>query len=457
MKVWEKRFRKLPDKEIEEFTSSFNEDNFLYPYDIEGSKAHVLMLEKAGYLTSEEKERLIEGLERVKKEMEEGEFEVKGDEDVHMAVERRLKELVGDVAEKLHTARSRNDQVVLDEKLFLKDKIPEIIERIEAVQKVILEKAEEYLGVVMAGFTHFRPAQPVLFSHWLMVYFWMLERDKGRFEDVLKRVDEFPGGSLALAGTSLAIDRQFMAEKLGFKKVSPNSMDAVSDRDFILEFLTASLQVILHLSRIAEELIIFSSPYFSWIKIPQEYMTGSSIMPQKMNPDVLELIRGRTGRILGYVVSMSTVMKGLPLTYNRDLQEDKIPLWEGYKLTVSILSMMKGIIEGMEVEKGKMEGGAKGYYLVATDIVERLVEKGMAFRSAYRKVGEVVKKLEDEGREFSSLTQDEWKKYFGFEEEEVKEILSFRDSVERKKVLGGTATSEVRKEIEKGKKLLKKK
>ncbi|HEX67784.1 MAG TPA: argininosuccinate lyase, partial [bacterium] len=240
MKVWEKRFRKLPDKEIEEFTSSFNEDNFLYPYDIEGSKAHVLMLEKAGYLTSEEKERLIEGLERVKKEMEEGEFEVKGDEDVHMAVERRLKELVGDVAEKLHTARSRNDQVVLDEKLFLKDKIPEIIERIEAVQKVILEKAERYLGVVMAGFTHFRPAQPVLFSHWLMVYFWMLERDKGRFEDVLKRVDEFPGGSLALAGTSLAIDRQFMAEKLGFKKVSPNSMDAVSDRDFILEFLTAS-------------------------------------------------------------------------------------------------------------------------------------------------------------------------------------------------------------------------
>jgi len=371
-----------------------------------------------------------------------------------MAVERRLKEMVGDIADKLHTARSRNDQVVVDEKLFLKDKIPQLQEEIRTLQKTILQKAEEKMGIIIPGFTHFRPAQPVLFSHWLLSYFWMLDRDRERLQDALKRVDIFPGGSLALAGTSLQIDREFVAKKLGFSQISPNSMDAVSDRDFILEFLYSILLLSLHLSRLAEELVIFSSPYFSWIKLPQEYMTGSSIMPHKMNPDTAELIRARTGRISGYLVSLSMVLKSLPLTYNRDLQEDKIPLYEGYRTALSTLKMMQGMVRGMEINPNKIEDSLKDEFLIATDIVEKMVEKGIPFREAYRKVGELVKVLEKEKRNFSSLKSEEWEKYLGLREEEGKALLSCKNSVERKKSPGGTSPEEVRKQILKAKEVL---
>ncbi len=454
MKVWEKRFDLLPGKEIEEFTSSIKEDLFLYPYDIQASKIHSLMLEKCGFINPEEREKIWKGLERIKEEFDKGVFVFQGDEDIHMAVERRLKEMVGDIADKLHTARSRNDQVVVDEKLFLKDKIPQLQEEIRTLQKTILQKAEEKMGIIIPGFTHFRPAQPVLFSHWLLSYFWMLDRDRERLQDALKRVDIFPGGSLALAGTSLQIDREFVAKKLGFSQISPNSMDAVSDRDFILEFLHSILLLSLHLSRLAEELVIFSSPYFSWIKLPQEYMTGSSIMPHKMNPDTAELIRARTGRISGYLVSLSMVLKSLPLTYNRDLQEDKIPLYEGYRTALSTLKMMQGMVRGMEINPNKIEDSLKDEFLIATDIVEKMVEKGIPFREAYRKVGELVKVLEKEKRNFSSLKSEEWEKYLGLREEEGKTLLSCKNSVERKKSPGGTSPEEVRKQILKAKEVL---
>ncbi|NOZ64875.1 MAG: argininosuccinate lyase [Caldiserica bacterium] len=455
MKVWEKRFSELPDDSILEFTSSLKDDFFLYPYDIKGSQAHVEMLCRGGYISPEEKKILIEGLEKIKKELDQGTFPFQKDEDIHMAIERRLQELVGEVADKLHTARSRNDQVVLDEKMFLKEKIKVIIEKIKSFQEIILGKAEENIEVIMPGFTHFRPAQPVLFSHWLMAYFWMMERDKERFKDVLKRNDVLPLGSGALSGTSLNIDREFLAKKLAFSRVSPNSMDAVSERDFIVEFVFSSSLLFLHLSRLSEELIIYSSPFFAWITIPDKYCTGSSIMPQKKNPDILELIRGKASKILGYATAISSLIKSLPLTYNRDLQEDKDVLRETPREVISTLEIIQRIVKEMEIHPANMQKDATTSYVLATDLVELMVEKGTPFRQAYRKVGEIVKILEKQGKDFSSLSQEEWNKYFPFPKEEMKDF-EVKISVERKKSSGGTAPSRVKEQIARGRELLAK-
>ena len=414
------------------------------------------MLRQGGYISSEEERRLLKGLKKVKKELDDGVFPFQEDEDIHMAIERRLKELVGEVADKLHTARSRNDQVVLDEKMFLKEKITAIIERIESFQETILRKAEENIEVIMPGFTHFRPAQPVLFSQWLMAYFWMMERDKERFKDALKRSDVLPSGSGALSGTSLNIDREFLAQELNFSRISPNSMDTVSERDFIIEFLFSSTLLFLHLSRLSEELIIYSSPFFKWVTIPDKYCTGSSIMPQKKNPDTLELIRGKSSKILGYLTSISSLLKGLPLTYNRDLQEDKEALRETPREVISALEIIQGIVKDMEINSSNMRKMAEISYTLATDLVELMVEKGISFRKAYRKVGEVVKKMEEKGKDFSSLNEEEWRKHLSLSTEEIKKILDVKISVERKKSYGGTAPFRVKEQIEKGWKILRK-
>ncbi len=445
MKVWEKRFQHLPDKFIDNFTSSLQMDFFLYPYDIKGSIAHVKMLQHSGYILKEEEKILLEGLKKVKEEIDNKKFKSNGDEDIHMAVERRLKELVGKVADKLHTARSRNDQVALDERMFLKEKTSSIIKKIKSFQEIILRKAEENIEVIMPGFTHFRPAQPVLFSHWLMAYFWKLQRDKERFYGNYKRMNILPSGSCALSGTSLKIDREYLAKELGFSRISENSMDSVSERDFLLEFVSSSMILFIHLSRLSEELIIFSSPYFNWVKIPEKYLTGSSIMPQKKNPDTLELIRGKTSKILGYASSIASLLKNLPLTYNRDLQEDKEILRNTPEEVISSLEIIQRILKDMEINKDKMEKDSESSYTLSTDLVELMVEKGIPFREAYQKVGEFVKKLEEEGKDFYPL-----KGNLPFSDEEIKELLDVRKSVERKKSYGGTSPLRVKEQIKKG-------
>ncbi len=437
-----------------EFTSSLSLDKELYPYDILGSKVHVKMLHKSGILSKEERDKLLQGLEEIKEEMDEGKFVFQEDEDIHMAIERALKEKVGELANKLHTARSRNDQVALDERLYLMEAIPKIKEKIRQLQEAILLCAEKNLKVIMPGFTHFQHAQPVLFSHYLMAYFWKLERDKERFSGTLKRVKVLPSGSCALAGTSLPVDREFMAKELGFEKVSPNSMDAVSERDFLIEYLFSSSLLMMHLSRLSEELIIFSSPEFSFVRIEESFCTGSSIMPQKRNPDVLELIRGKTAILYGYLFTLLSAMKNLPLTYNRDMQEDKRPLLETEKILLPSLEIMSRILLTLKVNKKRMEEMAGKDYTLATDLVEYLVERGMSFRNAYQLVGEMVKSICREGKEFKDLTLEEWEKFSPLLASGIKDLLSLEKSVERKNSYGGTSPQQVRKQIKEGKELL---
>lgn len=447
-KLWQGRFREGTSKLVESFTASIRFDQRLYRYDIEGSMAHCRMLSQQGLLSREEEDTLIQGLGEILREIERGSFVFdEAQEDVHMAIEQLLIEKVGEVGGKLHTGRSRNDQVALDIRLFLRDEIKGADEDIKDLQGSLVEQAKANLGAVMPGFTHLQHAQPVLFSHHLMAYYEMLRRDRQRLSACLGRVDVSPLGSAALAGTSLPIDSKVTAELLAFPALSRNSIDAVSDRDFIIEFTSAAALIMMHLSRMCEELILWCSTEFDYIELSESFCTGSSIMPQKKNPDVPELVRGKSGRVYGHLMSLLTVMKGLPLAYNRDLQEDKEPLFDTVDTVRQSLRILARLWEHVTLNKERMEKMASSGFTLATDVAEYLVIKGMGFRQAHRVVGKMVRYCLEESKELEEMTLQEFKGFASVISEDIYNILNLKNSVDSRNSVGGTSLQQVREAI----------
>ena len=447
-KLWQGRFREGTSKLVESFTASIRFDKRLYRYDIEGSMAHCKMLSHQGLLSSEEEDVLIQGLGEILREIERGTFVFEdSQEDVHMAIEQLLIEKVGEVGGKLHAGRSRNDQVAVDIRLFLRDEIQGTDEDAKNLQSSLVAQAKAHLGVVMPGFTHLQHAQPVLYSHHLMAYYEMLRRDRQRLSDCLGRVDVSPLGSAALAGTSLPIDSRLTADLLHFPALSRNSIDAVSDRDFIIEFISAAALIMMHLSRMCEEIILWCSPEFNYIELSEGFCTGSSIMPQKKNPDVPELIRGKSGRVYGYLISLLTMMKGLPLAYNRDLQEDKEPLFDTVDTVRQSLRILARLWENVTLNKERLEKMALSGFSLATDIAEYLVTKGMGFRQAHMAVGKMVRFCLEEGKELEEMTLQEFKGFASVIVEDVYTILDLKKSVDSRNSVGGTSLQQVREAI----------
>jgi argininosuccinate lyase len=444
-KPWGGRFTQPTDKFVEEFTASVTFDKRLYKYDIAGSIAHARMLAKQGIIDASDADKIIHGLGEVLEEIESGAFEWRVDlEDVHMNIESRLTAKVGDAGKKLHTARSRNDQVALDIRMYLKDEVRAVLNEIDDFQGVILAQAEKYIDVIMPGYTHLQRAQPILFAHHLMAYYEMLERDAGRFFDCLMRGDRMPLGAGALAGTGYPIDRSFVALMLGFPEPTDNSLDSVSDRDFSIEFIAASAMTMMHLSRLSEELVLWSSGEFGFIDLPDAYCTGSSIMPQKKNPDVPELVRGKTGRVYGDLISLLTVMKGLPLAYNKDMQEDKEPVFDSADTVRASLRACRDMVGGLVPRAERMLAAAKGGYSTATDLADYLVaDKGLPFREAHEVVGKVVRHLLEAGKEMDGLTIDELRELFPDAGPEALDRLKVENSVNARDHRGGTAKKAV--------------
>ncbi|MEA3453624.1 MAG: argininosuccinate lyase [Candidatus Caldatribacteriota bacterium] len=456
-KLWGGRFKKSINKEMEEFISSLSFDKKLVKHDLLGSIAHAQMLGKCKIITKEERNKIVEGLKQILKEVQEGKTKIitREAEDIHSWVENKLKEKIGDLAGKLHTARSRNDQIALDERMYLKEEVLKTQGLLKDLQKSLLSSAQKHLGIIMPGYTHLQHAQPLLFSHHLMAYLYMFERDKGRMQDLYKRIDVLPLGSAALAGTSFPIDREFLAKQLGFSKVSENSLDAVSDRDFILEFLSTSAILMMHLSRLGEELVLWSSQEFSFIELDDSFCTGSSIMPQKKNPDAAELIRGKTGRIYGNLMNLLTTMKALPLAYNHDMQEDKEPLFDTVSTLESSLFLMGKMIETMQVNKKKMEASTKGDFSTATELADYLVKKGLSFREAHKLVGKIVLYCLENKKYLEDLTISELKSFHKSFDKKTLEILKPQFAVKAKDSYGGTSLSRISESIQKAKKILK--
>ncbi|MFH1562980.1 MAG: argininosuccinate lyase [Nitrospirota bacterium] len=445
------RFTKKLNKEVEAFTSSIDIDKRLYAYDIAGSKAHVRMLAKCGIITDEESEQIIAGLEEIRVEIEDACFEFNDElEDIHIHIEQALIEKIGEVGRKLHTARSRNDQVALDTRLYLREEITNLVKLIHALQQAILEKAEANLEVIMPGYTHLQHAEPVLFAHHLIAYCWMLARDIERLEDCYKRVNVMPLGACALAGTSLPINRHYVAKLLEFPQVTENSIDTVSDRDYIVEFVNVGCLIMMHLSRLSEELILWSTQEFGFVDLDEEFCTGSSIMPQKKNPDVCELIRGKTGRIYGHLFHLLTMMKGLPLSYNRDMQEDKYPLFDTVETVKSTLSIFAKLIAGMKIKEEKMFKSLAGDFSTATEMANYLVKKGVPFREAHQIAGKICLA----GKPLEELTILDLQQFSPVFEEDVRKILVPQESVKQKTSCGGTGLSQVREQIDRLNKLL---
>jgi len=456
-KLWGGRFKKSINKEMEEFVFSLSFDKKLIKYDLLGSIAHAQMLGRCKIIINEEKDKILNGLRQILKEVQEGKLKVVAGEaeDIHSWVENKLKEKIGTVAGKLHTARSRNDQIALDERMYLKEEVLKIQDLLKDLQKSLLSSAQKNLGIIMPGYTHLRHAQPLLFSHYLMAYFYMFERDKGRMQDLYKRIDVLPLGSAALAGTSFPIDREFVAKQLGFSKVSENSLDAVSDRDFILEFLSASAILMMHLSRLGEELVLWSSQEFNFIELDDSFCTGSSIMPQKKNPDAAELIRGKTGRVYGNLMNLLTTIKALPLAYNHDMQEDKEPLFDTVSTLESSLLLMSKMIETMHVDKEKMEEGTKGDFSTATELADYLVKKGLSFREAHKLIGKIVLYCLENKKNLEDLTLTELKLFNKSFDKKTLEILKPQSAIKAKDSYGGTSLKRVKGSIQKAKKILK--
>ena len=442
---------------MQEFVSSLSFDKKLVEYDLLGSIAHAQMLGKCKIIAKEEKDKIVEGLEQILKEVQKGEVKiVTGEaEDIHSWVENKLKEKIGNIAGKLHIARSRNDQIALDERMYLKEEVLKIQDLIKNLQKSLMLTAQKNLGIIMPGYTHLQHAQPILFSHHLMAYFYMFERNKGRMQDLNKRVDVLPLGSAALAGTSFPIDREFVASQLGFSGISENSLDAVSDRDFILEFLSASAILMMHLSRLSEEIILWSSKEFNFIELDDSFCTGSSIMPQKKNPDAAELIRGKTGRIYGNLINLLTMMKALPLAYNHDMQEDKEPLFDTVSTLETSLFLMSKMIETMKINKEKMEKSTKGDFSTATELADYLAKKGLTFREAHKLVGKIVLYCLENKKSLEDLTLSELKSFHKNFNEKALEILKPQTAIEAKNSIGGTSLKRVKESIQKAKQILK--
>jgi argininosuccinate lyase len=454
-KPWGGRFSEPTDAFVERFTASVTFDKRLYAADIRGSIAHATMLAKAGILTSDELKQIVDGLNTIKGEIEGGSFEwsVKL-EDVHMNIESKLTARIGQAGKKLHTGRSRNDQVATDIRLYVRDEIDALCAQVRALQQGILGLAEREADTIMPGFTHLQTAQPVTFGHHLMAWFEMLQRDFGRLQDCRKRVNQCPLGAAALAGTTFAINRELTAELLGFDKPTENSLDSVSDRDFAIELTAALSLVMTHLSRFSEELVLWTSSQFDFIDLPDRFCTGSSIMPQKKNPDVPELVRGKSGRVTGHLVSLLMLMKGQPLAYNKDNQEDKEPLFDALDTVKDCLKAYADMVPAIKPKKDKMRQSALKGYATATDLADYLVNKGVPFRDAHEVVGKSVAFGIKEGRDLSALTLAELRQFSATINEDVFAVLSLEGSVNARKHTGGTAPAQVRAAIARARKTL---
>ncbi|EGV52868.1 argininosuccinate lyase [Candidatus Endoriftia persephone] len=436
------------DAFVEAFTASVEFDQRLYRHDIEGSIAHARMLARQGIITSAERDAIVQGLEQIRERIEAGGFDWSiAQEDVHMNIEAALTAAIGDAGKKLHTGRSRNDQIATDIRLWLRDEIEVIRDGILRLQQALLDLAEHEADTILPGFTHLQTAQPITFGHHMMAWFEMLERDRERFADCNRRLNVMPLGAAALAGTSYPIDRHYTAELLGFERPSENSLDSVSDRDFAIEFSADASILMMHLSRFSEELIIWSSAQFAFIELSDSFCTGSSIMPQKKNPDVPELIRGKSGRIFGHLIGLLTLMKGQPLAYNKDNQEDKEPLFDTVDNLQGSLKVFAEMMPGVTCRKQNMREAAMKGFATATDLADYLVGKGMAFRDAHDVVGRAVAFGVAEGRDLSAMSLEELQGFSADIEEDVFKVLTLEGAVAARNHIGGTAPSQVRAAI----------
>ncbi|MDF2501885.1 MAG: Argininosuccinate lyase [Anaerosporomusa subterranea] len=443
-KLWGGRFAKNTDAMVEEFTSSIAFDQRMYREDIAGSIAHARMLAKCGIIETEEAETIITGLSGILADIEAGNFSFEVSlEDIHMNIEKRLTERIGPVGGKLHTARSRNDQVALDTHMYLKREIADIAERLVDLQQSILETAEKHKTIIMPGYTHLQRAQPILFSHHLMAYFFMLARDFSRLGGVWERTDIMPLGAGALAGTTFPIDRFFVAEQLGFNKVYENSLDAVSDRDYVLEFLSFASILMMHLSRLSEEIILWSTAEFSFIELDDAHCTGSSIMPQKKNPDVSELVRGKSGRVFGHLMAMLTIAKGLPLAYNKDFQEDKEGLFDTIDTVKFSITVYAAMIKAMRINGKRMEQTLTQDFSNATDMADYLVKKGLPFRQAHEVVGKSVRYCIENGKFLMDLSLEEFRQFSPLFAEDIQDAIRVETCVANRNSFGGTSYQQV--------------
>ncbi|WDP88627.1 MAG: argininosuccinate lyase [Desulfobacter sp.] len=454
-KLWGGRFSQSTDELVEKFNASIDVDKRLYASDIQGSIAHLKMMAQQAMITREEADTLVKGLETVQAKMDNGEVVFTDTlEDIHMHVESALGEVCGDTAKKLHTGRSRNDQVALDVRIYLKKETRDLIGMLKDFQAALVNLAAAHKETVMPGYTHLQRAQPVVFAHHLLAYYEMFKRDVQRLEDSLKRVDVMPLGAAALAGTTFPIDRQFTCDALGFAKVSDNSMDSVSDRDFIMEFISHASICMIHLSRLSEELILWSSSEFSFITISDAFTTGSSIMPQKKNPDVAELVRGKTGRVVGNLVAIMTTMKSLPMAYNKDMQEDKEPLFDTVDTLKICLDVYTRMFENIEVHAHNMRRACKQGFLNATDFADYLVNRGMPFRQAHAVAGKAVAYSISRDKELEELTLEEMASFSDLIQEDIYEFISLDQMVARRNSYGGTGFENVARALDAARKEL---
>ena len=450
---WSGRFTESMDALVEAFTESVSFDRRLAPHDIAGSIAHATMLGHVGVLSAEERDAIVEGLRAIGADIEAGRFHWSTQlEDVHMNIETALTERIGQAGKKLHTGRSRNDQVVTDVRLLLREEIDALVRVLATLRGVVVDLAEREADTVMPGFTHMQTAQPVTFGHHMMAWFEMLGRDAERLGEVRRRVNRLPLGAAALAGTSYPIDRLMSAELLGFEAICENSMDAVSDRDFCIEFIAAAALLMVHLSRMSEEMILWMSAQFDFIDLGDAYCTGSSIMPQKKNPDVAELVRGKSARVIGHLNTLLVMMKGQPLSFNRDNQEDKEPLFDSIDTVKSSLAVFAGMLPTLTVKRDTMREAARRGYSTATDLADYLVRKGTPFRDAHEAVGRAVRLCIDSNRDLAELSLDELKDFSAVIEADVFDVLSVEGSVAARDHIGGTAPAQVRKAIKRARK-----
>ena len=452
-KAWGGRFKGRTHRLVEQFTSSLPFDHRLYEHDIQGSIAHCKTLHRAKVLTSTECTKIIRGLERVRVGIRQGRHSFKEeDEDIHMSIERRLTQLIGPLGGKLHTGRSRNDQIALDLRMYVRDSLTILIHNLSQLQQAFLGQARKHLAIIIPGYTHLQRAQPVLLTHHWLAYVDMLARDKARIHDAYIRVNVMPLGSGALAGSNYPLDRLYTAKLLDFPMVTTNSLDAVSDRDFVVEILSTLSILMMHLSRLSEELILWSSQEFHFVELPDSFCTGSSMMPQKKNPDVAELIRGKTGRVYGNLISVLTVLKGLPLSYNRDLQEDKEPLFDALDTVQASVAIYTELIKRMKIRSQAMKKASSSGLLLATELADYLVRKGVPFREAHSIVGRLVRECSEQGKDLSTLTVGDLRSsslHFG---RDALNVLTPEGAINRKNQIGGTARKQVErrlKELEK--------
>ena len=448
MKLWGGRFKSGVNELVNTFNASISIDSRMYKEDILGSLAHVKMLGKQGIIPAKDSEKIMNGLNEILKRMENGVIHIdNSSEDIHSFIESTLTYYIGDEGKKLHTGRSRNDQVALDTKLYVKKYLIVVANELLNLQTVILNKAKENINTIMPGYTHMQKAQPITFAHHIMAYAEMLKRDYGRLLDCYERMNEMPLGSGALATSTYPIDRNFVSNELGFNKPTVNSIDSVSDRDYAIEALSALSLIMMHLSRFSEEVILWCTGEFNFVELDDAYSTGSSIMPQKKNPDVAELVRGKTGRVYGDLMTLLTVMKGIPLAYNKDMQEDKEALFDGLDTVLISIQTFTGMLDTMKIKKDVMNKAASGGFTNATDVADYLVKKGEAFRNAHEIVGKIVLYCIDENKAIDDLSLDEFKSFSPFFEEDVYKAIDLITCVEERSVMGGPSSSSVQSQI----------